>query len=70
MSIFFSKSSPCSLRSGIIAPRGFGSLCGKAVQLSDTFSGHACFDGVPKTLKNEKISWKIYNLRKEGEQEV
>lgn len=56
MSIFLIKSNPCSLRSGIIAPRGLGCLYGKAVQLSDTFSGHACCDGVPKTLKwrNEK----------------
>lgn len=50
MSILLIKSSPCSLRSGIIAPRDLGCLYGKAVQLSDTFSGHACCDGVPKTL--------------------
>lgn len=54
MSILLIKSNPCSLRSGIIAPRGLGCLCGKAVQLSDTFSGHACCDGVPKTLVWER----------------
>lgn len=58
MSIFFTKSNPSSLRSGSIAPRGFGFLYEKAVQLSDTFSGHASFGGVPRTLKRKKYGCK------------
>lgn len=54
MSIRFSKSKPCSLRSGIIAPRGRGCLKGKADLLIDTFSGHSCSDGVPRTLQKNK----------------
>lgn len=71
MSILLIKSSPCSLRSGIIAPRGLGCLYGKAVQLSDTFSGHACCDGVPKTLiwkkkrnNGEKLGNVVFQKRK------
>jgi len=53
MSMYFIKFRPCSLRSGIIAPKCLACLCGKAVQLSDTFSGHASCDGVPTTLRND-----------------
>lgn len=66
MSILLIKSSPCSLRSGIIAPRGLGCLYGKAVQLSDTFSGHACCDGVPKTLVWERKRHDVEKLQKEN----
>lgn len=73
MSILLIKSSPCSLRSGIIAPRGLGCLYGKAVQLSDTFSGHACCDGVPKTLvwerktnNEEKLKNIVFKKKKKG----
>lgn len=66
MSIRLIKSSPCSLRSGIIAPRGLGCLYGKAVQLSDTFSGHACCDGVPKTLIWERKRHNVEKLQKKN----
>lgn len=66
MSILLIKSSPCSLRSGIIAPRGLGCRYGKAVQLSDTFSGHACCDGVPKTLIWERKGHNVEKLQREN----
>lgn len=57
MSIFFMRSSPASLRFGIIVFIGLECLNGNADQPNDTFSGHSASGGVPMILKPKTLKW-------------